>query len=401
MKARFPDLDEPLQPSERNIDPTDDLPPCVVLMATDDDQDAHKHAALRIKGLLGLSIDRGPEGKDAPILEPGDLAILVRTNDEVTTWVEALSAQGIPARSDGGTPLLRRPEVVAMYRFLQLLARYPDDVALVEALATPHFEGVDLSDEEARILSYGLLRGTPLTDRLKERYPGHHHRLEELRTYALAATVPQLLGRIEEAFDLKDYYRLAGDEAAALALDRLRDYARSRFDSDQALTLRTFLEMLRRDIMNDTDLPEPASAEQGRAPHVKVMTIHRAKGSEFPVVVIPNLEAKRSPQRPPDFILDTEHGLEVNLYRWRIQTASDSFWVHVRREEERSIAEEMRLFYVAITRAERMLLLLGRDLPPPGPERPVHRWQTSVLDAEYVLEQCGALFGPLVRVSST
>ncbi|MDM0115657.1 ATP-dependent helicase [Variovorax sp. J22R133] len=397
MKSRFPDLDDPLQASDRNVVPGDKLPPCVVLYADQGDDHEKLNAAARIRGLFNVPVDRSDGGR-SPV-EPGDIAVLVRSNYEVGEWVDALQAQGVLARADSGTPILRRPEVVATYRLLQLLVRYPDDVALVEALNTPYLREVDLSPEIASLMSYGRQRGRPLTDAFERRFGAIATKLIDIRNASLTATVPQLLGHIDETFGLKRWYREAGVEDAALALDRLRDYARNQFANDQALTLRTFVEILGRDISAGKELREAAEHEVRRPPYVRVMTIHRAKGLEFPIVVIPNLQATRSKTRPPKFMLDAEHGLEINLWP-DVNSASRRFFDLTADAKRASLSEEMRLFYVAVTRAQRMVLLLGQDAPSneAGNEgnSKNHSWQDEVSDAEAAMKRNGARFGRLL-----
>lgn len=400
MKASFPDLDDPLQASERNTSPADELPPCVTLLSAADDDLMAAHAALRIRRLIGTPIQRDGETDSMGSIEAGDIAVLVRTNAEVDEWVEALNAQGVPGRSDNGTPVLRRPEIVATYRILQVLVRYPDDVTLVEALNTPHLREVDLSAEIAHLLSYGRERGTPLTGAFERKYPALAEQLRQFRIASLTSTVPQLLGQIDEGFGLKKWYRESGDEDAALALNRLRDYARNRFNSDQALTLRTFVDILGRDIASGAELSEPTNHETRRPPYVRVMTIHRAKGLEFPVVVIPNLHADRSRRRPPDFMLDPGHGLEVNLYPLDVPAASEQFFGRSGEAQKAALGEEMRLLYVAITRAQRMLVLIGQHEAPASAQadaKPVRSWQVEVLLAREAMREHGAKFSALVK----
>jgi ATP-dependent exoDNAse (exonuclease V) beta subunit len=393
MRQRFRQLDEPLTPSDRNLVPADALPPMVVLLAEKDELDPVRLGAARIRRLIGQPIDR----LDRPAVMHADIAVLVRTNSEVDAWLQALRHEGVECCSDAGMPFLRRPEVVAVYRLLQLLLRYPDDVALVEALATPSFAEVHLEDRVADVLTYGVREGTELCDAYERQYQDHARRLLDLRRISRTATVPQLLARVDTAFGLKARYRAQGDEAAALGLDRLRDYARNRFESDQALTLRIFLDILRRDMLSDLSLPEPGSDAPGRADAVRVMTIHRAKGLEFPIVVIPNLAANRRSHRPPEFLVDPMHGLELNLTAQGVDSASLAYRQQWTRAQQRTLAEEMRLFYVAVTRAERMVVMLGQEPEeePPISGRHNHGWQHEIVAAKDALRVLGARVGPL------
>lgn len=106
-----------------------------------------------------------------------------------------------------GHSYVRQPEIVAMYRFLQLLARYPDGVALVEALSSTCFEQVDLRLEETRILKCGFERGRPMTDEYEREHRKHADKVHQLLQQSRPITLPQLLGLVERAIGLKERYR--------------------------------------------------------------------------------------------------------------------------------------------------------------------------------------------------
>lgn len=207
------------------------LPPFAVILEPEHLPTAVQGICRRISNMLGKEMDRPPlEGRRN--IRPAEIAVLVRSNCEVDAWAERLEAAGLPVRSDAGVSYLRQPEIIATYRFLQLLTRYPDDVALAEVLSTPHFHPVDLRSEESRILNYGVQRGKPLTDAYEQRYPQHAEPVRELLRTSRTATVPQLLGLIERAFGLKEHFRGLELEGAAINQHRLWNYARKRFDSD-------------------------------------------------------------------------------------------------------------------------------------------------------------------------
>ncbi|GEO12624.1 UvrD-helicase domain-containing protein [Microvirga aerophila] len=399
MRRNFRALGDPLLPRDTSPEPKDKLPPFVIFSAPADDRDRLLRLAIRIKGMIGTEIDR-EDVPDRKIAE-GHIAVLTRTNEEVAECVAALRNVGVDARADSGTPFFHRPEVVAMYRFLHFLVRYPDDAALVEALATPHFSEVDINDREAHLLAYGHQRGTPLTDALSARHTDLHKTIMDLRFAARTATVPQFLGAVERAFGLKDHYRELGLSDAALALDRLRDYARTLFDDDEALTLRTFISILRRDIENDRDLPEADDPAAGDPSFVRVMTIHRAKGLEFPIVVIPEIHQNRRGNSRPSSLVDPDHGLEVSVQGAPIDTLSQGFRRQSAAALQHSLEEEMRLFYVAVTRAEHLVIMFGSDMtdPAPFPPRRTYSWQDEVIRARSTLERLGAWFGSVDRRS--
>lgn len=391
MRERFRELDEPLLPNKRNHPAADALPPICVILEPDGRPASLQNATTRIANMLGKEMDRPQEDGGRRPIRPADMAVLVRTNSEVSAWVQLLEEAGIPARSDNGISYLRQPEIVAMYRFLQLLSRYPDDVALVEALSTPHFKGIDLQAEEADILAFGVQRGRPLTVKYERSHQDHAQKVRALIKQSHTATVPQLLGLVERAFELKAYYRKIGLDSAAVNLDRLRDYARNRFNSDQALTLRAFLSMLQRDIIQDQETGDPNEQASDGEGQVVVMTIHRSKGLEFPVVILPGIEKDRQKKHPPEFVVDKELGLELNVRELGL-TPSTGFQANWQQAQQRLLAEEMRLFYVAVTRARHMVCMFGVQPQDGGGTSWARSWQNELLAARQEMRQYGARF---------
>lgn len=130
------------------------------------------------------------------------------------------------------------------------------------------------------------------------------------------------------------------------------------FNSDQALILRTFLDMLHRDIMSDKETRDVAEQESQDAGQVTVMTVLRSKHLEFPVVILPGGEADRLKQAVPDFIHHKKFGLELNVRDLGIwpSAAFKQDWEQL---HSHLLAEEMRLFYVVVTRAQHVIFMFG------------------------------------------
>jgi DNA helicase-2/ATP-dependent DNA helicase PcrA len=391
MRTRFPALDEPLSAAPRAVVSTGVLPPMVVLHAPVNAPNRLTQFARRIANVVGC--DSGAGFKVAP----GDIVVLTRENAEVDEWVEALKTAGLDAQADKGTPFFQREEIVSAYRLLNLVVRYPDDPALVEALRTEYLDSVNLMAEEARLLTYGFQRGTPLTGAFEREYPREHRQILDLRSASRSMTVPELLGKVDTQFEMKARYRNAGEADRAIALDRLRDYARSCFDNDEALTLRTFLSILRREIDKDEKLPEAESSQGQSPPYARVMTIHRAKGLEFPVVVIPYAEKDRKRGTlPPPWLIDAKHGLDIDVTGALTGgTWSTAFRQVNARAQRRRLEEEMRLLYVAVTRAKNLVIFLRSDKASAAAmTSPRYTWEDEILQARAALTAAGAKFGP-------
>jgi ATP-dependent exoDNAse (exonuclease V) beta subunit len=301
---------------------------------------------------------------------------------------------GVSARHEGGGLFYHRPEVAATYRVL-LLLDYPDDAVPAAALESPYFAGVDAAAEGQRLLQYGKRRGNPLTDRFEREHPGPATALAELRGLVRTATVPQLLGRLSELFGVRGAYLARGDRRAAENPEKLRELARGLVRTEQALTLRQYVGVRRGNIL--AGVPEPDAGLDGAGttpPHVRLLTVHAAKGLEFPLVIVPEVQAPLvRPDLDPAFLL-TPDGLDVDLWEEAgLETRSANFAAVLAASRPAQLEEEMRVFYVAITRAQHAVAFVvgGPPRNPPlSPEAEGYAWADEIRRAWPALRRLGA-----------
>lgn len=382
--TRYPDLADPLEPSDRDV--PSPLDPFVYYSVKK--TAAAATMAGHIRGLLGQELP----GEDRKI-EPGDIAVLTRSNWLAERYAEGLSAQllvdGVRVVVDQGASLYRTPAVVATYRMLRLILEPRRDMVLSMAAATPYLDDVDLTEDERTVMQYRP-EGSLLVDRFVANHPEVFAKIEELRRASRVETTPQLLGRMYRLFDVQ----AKGDALVLEHLELLRDRARALFASEQALTLRIFVDWLALAITNsraDVDFDEL----EGRPPHVRVMTIHRAKGLEFPIVFVPSLTSPVvKGEGQPLFFADKD-GLDVRL---EVRDAVDDvrsprFDGKVGAEREARIEEEFRLFYVAVTRGQHQVVLVGGSKGPVNPpDSEFYSWRDEVVPARPAITAAGGIF---------
>jgi len=121
-----------------------------------------------------------------------------------------------------------------------------------------------------------------------------------------------------------------------------------------------------------------SAAGTERPPYVRLMTVHQAKGLEFPLVVIPEVQFRlNAPDRDPKFLVMPGWGLDLDLTEQGIDTRSSRFGQELARTQRSRVSEEMRVFYVAATRAQHGVVLIGavRGARPNGPESEWYAWQ--------------------------
>ncbi|MGQ0570438.1 MAG: ATP-dependent helicase [Armatimonadota bacterium] len=294
-----------------------------------------------------------------------DCAILVRANWDADPFMRALNVRGIPWWFSGTRGLYDREEVRVALAFLRVLATPTDNLSLYYLGTSPLYL-IDATDM-ARALSYANrrnrslehtfrhLRGAAeLTAELSPESRATIARLVEDLDEMRKLMREQVTGRVlyEYLVNRTGYIRrLAtseqpGDEVRVANLARLFDIV-SRY-SDVAVYDRV-PEFIRRmeDLIaagDDPPTPDPDPDFDG----VQILTVHKAKGLEYPVVFLVNCVADRFPRRARSESLE----LPDELIRDReVLPVGDSH-----------LQEERRLFYVGMTRAkERLIFTSGRD----------------------------------------
>jgi len=284
-----------------------------------------------------------------------DVAVLVRNTEVVEDFSAAFDEAGIPYVINRGKGFYESREVKDLFHLLRVIANPCDETSLAAALRSPL---VGASDE-------ALLRLKPRSENLGTslmRLPaepgdfdaGDHGKLirfrDRLRDWRrrrefvsfdrlLLAALDDCGYRSETRgwANIEKFLAQARDAAARLPLDEFVEQ----------------LALMRTDNLRERDAPPDDSADA-----VNVMTVHSAKGLEFPVVFLAALH-KGVENDVPVVAFSRRHGLGA---RWRNPVTGkekDDLFQHAIREErkERESDESDRLLYVAMTRAEQHLVL--------------------------------------------
>ena len=296
-------------------------------------------------------------------LEYGHVAILFRAMTAVALYEDALRDAGVPFRTVGGRHYYDRSEVGWAIACLSAIEDPHDPVALVGALRSPFFGVSDADLLALRIAGaeWSYLRdlppGAPETARpawatLRE--------LHELRN---AVAPPALVERLFVRTQVLAAYALDPEGEGRVAnLLKVLDTARA-LEATGVLTFRGFVRWLA--ARGAARYEEEESALEGEGA-VRLMTVHRAKGLEFPVVVVADLGREgRSRVRPT--LVERTGRVEINLGQVEGEPLTTLGWEAAEAgETARSDAEALRLLYVALTRAERRLVLPMPAGAPPG-----------------------------------
>ncbi len=285
-----------------------------------------------------------------------DIVILLRSPGSVGgDYKQALEALGIRCSSGGGVDLLQCQEIATFRSLLQTIANPRQDIPLISALASPVFGFT--ADDLARVRS-GRRHGTVYEALEKSELPKAKHFLEVLRVLRREARMQTLTKLLEICLTLTKmdsiYAAMEGGEAKAANLQTFYQLAAD-FEAGNHRDLGQFLDHL--DAMEEKGLVTAGAAGSGA---VTIMSIHKSKGLEFPVVFLCGLsrEFNRESLRA-QILCDKELGLGLSVadHETRVRYSSVAKRAIAAKMQAESLSEELRVLYVAMTRARDRLIM--------------------------------------------
>jgi DNA helicase-2/ATP-dependent DNA helicase PcrA len=341
-----------------------------------------------------------------------DVAILVRSKRLLGPLREALEQRGVPVEVVGLSGLLETPEIVDLVSTLRVVADPGANVALARLLLGPrwrigHRHLVRLARWAARN-NWGLKDELPgedpdpgdvsfalaealdhldevegLDEEARNRLDAFREELRELRAAArgplldLVQTILERTGVWAELEASRDRRAITARQNLATFLDRVAAFAPVQGDPSLAAFL-VYLDAVE-------DASEPVEAVQpAPVDSVKLMTVHMAKGLEFPMVAVVGLSAGTGKDGSPRYgifpdarVADPRRAqgfpYELREDAGHLPRFNGNARAFRGELEERALEDERRLFYVAITRAKQLLVLTsawwyqGSEKTPKGP----------------------------------
>lgn len=291
-----------------------------------------------------------------------DIAILCRKRKSFLELEKAFSKRNIPYSIIGGKGFFQRQSIYDIYNYFSFLLDQRDDTALVGILRSPFF---NISDTQ--IFEISLV--------------GESSLWEKLKAYAVKTkSIQRAVNILEENIDLvtkieislllrkilteTGYISVISSKANAIQeeanINKLITLTIN-FFRDGFRTLYDYVDFLRRAINEIEDESQAAFSEEDNS--VKIMTIHQAKGLEFPVVFLFNCgeTTKKNSVRSKSLTVSKDFGLltkipsDENYFTDYKSAPIINLYNYI--SDRKNTAELKRLFYVAVTRAKNQLFI--------------------------------------------
>jgi ATP-dependent exoDNAse (exonuclease V) beta subunit len=395
---------EPLRAAPDSREPAAPVNPCVDLLLVDRGREAWKeltehgdpfgealHGAPPWRAaearLLAKRVDELTRGGPWSY---GDVVLLFRATTAMGLFERALDERGIPVHVVGGRGYWGQQQVADLRNWLAALANPLDGLALYSVLASPlaglSLDAVALIGLHARRSHrdpWRMVRepteelADSLPDRDRPRLRAFVERIDAERRIAGQVSLETLIDR---AVTLTGYDRhllaLPGGTRRMANVRKLMRMARQ-YEADEGRDLRGFIDAVaERDVIQAREGEAPLEAEALDA--VRMMTVHRAKGLEFPVVCLADL-GKDGRDDDGQLRISEDGSIGLRLANLGGGAVDSTKLAQIKAEGKRAAEEEeRRIFYVAVTRAQQHLVLSGAtDLakrPEPAELAEPMRW---------------------------
>lgn len=300
-----------------------------------------------------------------------DIVILLRaTSNTANVFEKELLNLNIPVFSDQAENYLESIEIRTITSLLKIIDNPYRDIPLVTVMRSIIGDFTDNELIEIRLTQnegyfYDSLKeakASPKIDgKLKEKVINFLDKLNKWREEERYLPLNEFIQKRYEETDYYNYVRLMPNGQVRKAnlkmlLDRAKDYEKISFKG-----LFNFIRYLEKVKSSNSDLSSAKVIGENENV-VRIMSIHKSKGLEFPVAIISRTDKKFNQKDLNESILlhqDIGFGMQYINYDRKIEyTTATKEAIKIKTKEE-SIAEEMRILYVALTRAKEKLIITG------------------------------------------
>jgi ATP-dependent helicase/nuclease subunit A len=338
-----------------------------------------------------------PKTKTSKPVNYRDIVILLRSMTWAPQIMEEFKQQGIPIYANLSTGYFQATEVAIMISLLKVIDNPYQDIPLAAVLRSPI---VGLDEEELAIIRVSQKRGSfyealtafclqkpaPENEALHEKTSRFFESLKRWRTSARQGSVSDLIWQLYRETRFFDFAGgMPGGKQRQANLRALYDRARQ-YEATSFRGLFRFLRFIERMRERGDDLGA-ARALGEQEDVIRIMTIHSSKGLEFPVVFVAGLARNFNTMDLKKFyMLDKEFGFAAKYINpeKRISFPSLPQLAFKRKHKMEMLAEEMRVLYVALTRAKEKLYLIGSVKDA---EKTISKWQDEASSPDWLLDE--------------
>lgn len=291
-------------------------------------------------------------------IEYGDIAILLRSQKgHIGKYSEVLTAYGIPVVCDNSSNLFESNEIKILISFLKIIDNPMQDIPLLAVMMSAVYGFTADEVAEIRVNSpKGSLYSAVLRSN-SHKVKCFLQDIELLRKNSVTMTVSyfiRFLCEYKNIFALAN--ALGNGEQRVSNINKLIEFAKG-FDASDSVGLTSFMRLLAKVEESDRGIEGP-SISAGSQNAVSIMSVHKSKGLEFPVVILAGTERKYNTSDLSEKILLSSAGLGVKRFNSELlcQTYTFPYLALQNISKCSAMGENLRVLYVAMTRAKEQFI---------------------------------------------
>lgn len=312
-------------------------------------------------------------------LEYKDIAILLRASSKAYLYENELKKAGIPFSSDISKVSFETVEVEFFINILKYIANPNDDISLLSVLRSEIF---NFSEDDLAVISLSAKKSyfyqkfkayeEENEDDLSQKISDFNTIFTDFSYILNFSNMYDFANFIFENSGLYDFLKARdrGDERIKnieAFIDLMDDYDKN--NENSLFGFLTYIDNLKNQKKDNLKASRNLSDEENL---VRIMTIHKSKGLEFKAVILPDFSKRfNTRDNSKDMVLDKDLGIGINIADWenKIKISSIKRDLILEKSNLNDKKEEMRVLYVALTRAERKISIIGKkDLNEKGLE---------------------------------
>lgn len=288
-------------------------------------------------------------------VQPGDIAILFPSKTDIDVFEEMLRQYGLPFSLEGGSLFFHRAEIQGVLNTLEAIAHPTDPIAVVAALRSILFGCSDQDLLKMAEKNLSLDYRTSSSKELPQAVSKAFSILQNLHEVYAELSPSQVISRILDKTSALTLAlgRFHGEQAAA-NLEKLISIARERENAGMN-SLDRFVQWVR-ERREEADQTSESPLTEAQGARMRLLTVHRSKGLEFPVVVLANLSVDKR-QSDPVIANRFTGSLAFGFGPQNSRFCTPNYEIELEKERGFQEEEKKRLLYVATTRAKDLLIL--------------------------------------------
>ena len=360
------DDEDMLVPKQKFLD-VDDNRVSFNVITTKDEHTSIERQAYYIADVINSKVGKNiiTDDKRLRPAQYKDVCILLRNRKEMPVISEILKSKGIPVWVDDNEGLLEEKEVVTLFSLLQVIDNPFLDVPLLATLTGDiyNFSADEIAKIKAKHKKKCLYDALICEKNENKKIQEFLDEISEFRRISNLSSVSSLISKIlnKTSYENTVYLYENGDSCYSNLL-LFKETAKN-FETNTQRGLSAFVTYIKRQIKNGNTLQKAVfSAENDNA--VRIMTMHRSKGLQFPICILACLDKKFNRiDSSADIILTENCGLGLNFIDKNRHIKYSTFPRTACLLENKAISqsEELRLLYVAMTRAKDYLIMVSAD----------------------------------------